>query len=196
MFGCAAYAQQQNTASSNKEMTYKYEIYETKWSASGYKIISKDGKIIAEGENTRAINIYEVSNDTLILVLGAGLNMQTLKYFDLSQVGNELVSEFFNIVNSPWAEYLSINNEWLIAYYDFPDNGIVIRDIFNESGFYTKIQSINGQKLSDICENISFINDNEIFVTVEAYKTGYSEEDVMMGRPYELETLSEVLKFR
>lgn len=129
-----------------------------------YEIIS-NGVVFSEGNTESHIpTIEEISEGIFKLKIGYG-NTYTLQYFDV--LGNRISSEY-QLINNYAEYYNEKTNEVLIAHYDFKEKPIlVIRDAFNDDGFYNEYDlgfSNYG------CDEMKFLNENEIYLEYEISK--------------------------
>jgi len=170
--------------------TALYQILELETSEYYYKI-GTSWKVFAEEVYYREPYIDSIQDGIIRLFLGSGTSCSSVQYFDFWK---DRASESF-FIYSVYADYAAENNteECLLAYFKFPWNILIIRDIFNEQGFYMEIDR---GFISATCNRIVILNENEIYLDYSVFADGYSDEDLIKGNPVEFKNIREVVRFR
>lgn len=169
-----------------------YQVYEKDLQKYSYKI-GIGTKVFAEGiKNGTEPQIEEIDNGIIRLFMGFGTNAFSVQYFD---IWGDRTSKVF----SPYSIYADYTDSkgCLIAYFPAPDtsskNALLIKEIFNDDGFSTEIDR---DFISNTCNELKFLNENEIYLDYDILADGYSKDDLISGRHVEFKNIREVIKFR
>lgn len=135
-----------------------YQVVEIELGKYEYKI-GTSNKVFTEGTKLGTEpQIDDIGNGVIRLFMGYGTNAFSVQYFD---VWEEKESTVFNLY-SVFTDYVNKNNNtYLFAYFDFLNKSLVIRDMFDDNGFYAEINKGNE---SIIYNDIIILNQNQIYL--------------------------------
>ena len=171
--------------------TTDYQIYSTGLQEYHYRIATDRKVFVDDIKRGIAPSINMVEGEVACLILPYGSGLKTVQFFNLRK---DLTSDVFPIY-SGYKTYTKwpFEGEVLIAYFDFARCVLIIRDVFDDEGFYIEIDR---GFISAGCESLIFLNEDEIYIEYSIYADGYSKDDVIAGKAVEYVTVREVIRFR